>query len=79
MSVLKRGAKGDEVRQLQEQLNGLGYGLTADGDFGAGTEAAVKNLQTTFGYDVDGVVGDGTRFLIKQQTGYGWTKGQPRT
>jgi len=79
MSVLKRGSKGDEVRELQTQLNGFGYGLTVDGDFGAGTESAVKDLQTAFGYDIDGIVGDGTRFLIKQQQGYGWTKGQPRT
>lgn len=70
--VLKRGSKGDAVRTLQSQLNGLGYGVAVDGDFGSGTEDAVKHLQKSFGYTVDGSVGDGTRFLINQQTGLGW-------
>jgi len=35
--LLKNGSKGEEVKQLQTKL-----GLTADGTFGNGTEAAVK-------------------------------------
>ncbi len=71
-SILKRGSKGSDVRALQEQLNTLGYGLDADGDFGGRTEDAVKHLQKSFGYTVDGIVGDGTRFLVNQQINLGW-------
>ncbi len=75
MSVLKKGSKGSDVRTLQEDLKQLGYHINADGDFGPATEDAVKHLQKAFGYTVDGVVGDGTRFLITQQKGYGWKQG----
>jgi peptidoglycan hydrolase-like protein with peptidoglycan-binding domain len=70
--ILKRGSKGSSVTALQGQLNTLGYDLATDGDFGHGTEDAVKHLQKSFGYTVDGIVGDGTRFLINQQIGLGW-------
>lgn len=73
-TMLKKGAHGDEVKALQEQLNSFGYGLTADGVYGEGTESAVRHLQKSFGYTVDGVVGDGTRALITQQMGYHWNK-----
>lgn len=72
MSVLKKGSKGSDVRALQEDLKQLGYNIAVDGDFGPGTDDAVRHLQKAFGYTVDGVVGDGTRFLITQQKGYGW-------
>lgn len=70
--VLKKGSKGDDVRSLQGQLVQLGYQIAVDGDFGSGTEDAVRHLQKSFGYDVDGKVGDGTRFLINQQIGLNW-------
>lgn len=72
MSVLKRGSKGSEVGQLQQDLVALGYTINVDKDFGPATEDAVKHLQKSFGYTIDGVVGDGTRFLINQQKGLGW-------
>ncbi len=71
-SIVKKGSKGDAVRTLQGQLVQLGYKVAVDGDFGGGTEEAVKHLQKSFGYTVDGVVGDGTNFLINQQIGLGW-------
>ena len=40
MSILKRGLKGAPVRRLQAKL-----GVTADGDFGPGTEKAVRDFQ----------------------------------
>jgi len=70
--ILKKGSKGDAVRELQQQLVTLGYKVAVDGDFGGGTEGAVLHLQKSFGYTVDGKVGDGTRFLINQQIGLGW-------
>jgi putative chitinase len=53
--LLKNGSKGSDVKLLQEKL-----GLTADGDFGPGTEAKVKAWQTANGLTADGIVGDVT-------------------
>jgi putative chitinase len=53
--TLKRGSKGDEVKKMQAKL-----GLTADGDFGPGTEAALKKWQTANGLTADGVAGPKT-------------------
>lgn len=74
MSVLKKGSDGNEVLQLQMSLNQLGYGLNPDGKFGDATHGAVVHLQKSFGYTVDGIVGDGTQALIKQQIGLNWNK-----
>ena len=44
--TLKRGDTGASVKTLQEKLKALGYlPGTADGKYGAGTEAAVKSFQ----------------------------------
>ena len=44
--TLKRGDTGASVKTLQEKLKALGYLTgTADGKYGAGTEAAVKSFQ----------------------------------
>jgi hypothetical protein len=51
--------------------------VKTDGIFGDDTETAVRELQTMFGYDVDGIVGPGTSKLIEQQIGYGWNKNAP--
>jgi peptidoglycan hydrolase-like protein with peptidoglycan-binding domain len=48
-------AGGDGVQRLQSALK-----LTADGDFGPETEAAVRRLQARHGLTVDGVVGPET-------------------
>jgi len=53
--LLKKGSTGDDVKKLQTKL-----GLTADGSFGSGTEAAVIKWQTNNGLTADGIVGDGT-------------------
>lgn len=52
MITLKKGSKGDEVKQLQSLL-----GLTQDGIFGSATESAVKSFQSSHGLAVDGIVG----------------------
>ena len=62
--LLKKGSKGEEVKQLQSKL-----GLGADGVFGSGTETAVKKWQAANGLTADGVVGEGTwtkMFGLKQ-------------
>ncbi len=53
--LLKNGSKGDDVKKLQQKL-----GLNADGVFGPGTEAKVKEWQAANGLTADGIVGDGT-------------------
>ena len=61
--VLRRGMTGADVRTLQAALIACGYGCGAagaDGDFGAGTEAALKKFQTKYGLGADGIAGKGT-------------------
>jgi putative chitinase len=53
--VLRRGSKGDDVRKMQAAL-----GVTADGDFGPGTEAALRKWQAANGLTADGVAGPKT-------------------
>ena len=75
MGLLKNGSKGDEVTQLQNDLNALGFTIGADGMFGPNTLSAVEQLQWMFGYTVDGLVGDGTLGLISAQKKNGWNAG----
>ena len=60
-SSLKKGATGSEVRSVQQRLKELGYlSGSVDGDFGSGTENAVRAFQAANGLTVDGVVGKRT-------------------
>jgi hypothetical protein len=58
--TIKQGCKGGAVRRLQTWLSDLGYSISVDGDFGAKTEAAVKQFQTDHGLEADGIVGKQT-------------------
>lgn len=61
MPVYRLGSKGPEVERIQMRLKELGhYRGPVDGDFGGGTESAVKTFQKTTGLTVDGVVGPQT-------------------
>ena len=55
VGTLLRGSEGHLVAKLQAKL-----GLVADGDFGPGTEAAVKAWQAKKGLTADGIVGPKT-------------------
>ncbi len=59
-AYLRRGSRGDAVRELQQALNARGARLEVDGDFGPRTEAAVRDFQRRTGAAVDGVVGPQT-------------------
>ncbi len=59
-TVLRVGSKGELVKKMQAVL-----GVTADGDFGPGTERAVKAWQTSKGLTADGVVGPKTLAAMK--------------
>jgi hypothetical protein len=53
--TLRRGARGDLVRQIQADLK-----VTVDGIFGPGTEAALRQFQRGNGLVPDGIVGPRT-------------------
>lgn len=54
--TLRKGMKGDDVAKMQKAL-----GITADGDFGFGTQTSVKKWQKTNGLVADGIVGPATQ------------------
>ena len=61
--MLKRGMKGADVKTLQAALIAYGFSCgaaCADGDFGSGTETALKKFQTKYGLGADGIAGKGT-------------------
>lgn len=58
MATLTLGSRGADVKQLQEQLNKLGFDCgTPDGDFEEKTKLAVKQFQKSKGLTADGVAG----------------------
>lgn len=63
VSVLKKGARGSQVKALQTLL--IGYGFSCgnsgvDGSFGGATDKAVRAYQKAQGLEVDGSVGSAT-------------------
>ena len=67
MAVLKKGAKGKPVNQLQTALNknGASPKLKVDGSFGAKTETAIKAFQKKKKLKADGIVGAMSLFALK--------------
>jgi len=55
IGVLRKGCKGEGVKMMQEAL-----GIGADGDFGPGTEKALKAWQASNGLVADGIAGPKT-------------------
>ena len=55
--TLQKGCKGEDVRTLQNALINLGYSISADGDFGPATDAAVRLFQKDNNLAVDGIFG----------------------
>lgn len=63
--ILKQGANGAKVQQLQEILKALNFDPgTIDGDFGNNTVKAVKQFQSRNGLEADGIVGKNTQNLL---------------
>jgi hypothetical protein len=60
LPVLQKGAKGDEVRAMQNLLIANGYSIVADGSFGAKTMNALECYQEDEGLEVDGSCGKAT-------------------
>lgn len=55
--ILKRGAKGDEVRLLQTLLNFHGAGIECDSSFGPATQKALMAFQKSRSLTADGITG----------------------
>lgn len=66
-STLERGARGAEVEHLQDLLNRIGALLVADGDFGRGTEGALREAQMLAGLPVTGVADAATWAWLESQ------------
>lgn len=61
--MLCRGMVGADVKTLQAALIAYGFSCGAagaDGDFGGGTDAALRKFQTKYGLGVDGIAGNAT-------------------
>ena len=62
--TLRKGSRGETVKELQEVLERKGYSVGScgiDGKFGKDTLAAVKAFQKDHGLKMDGIVGPVTR------------------
>ena len=67
---IRPGSKGEAVRQLQKDLNKIGYNCgTVDGIYGTKTLAAVREFQTYYGLTVDGIAGEKTLCKINELVG----------
>lgn len=62
--IMKRGSRGEGVKELQRNLGMTGSEI--DGIFGPATEKAVKTFQQNSGAKVDGIVGPETRGMIEK-------------
>lgn len=69
---LRKGDRGDGVKWAQWMLKACGYDVGScgvDGDFGSDTLQAVRKFQTGHSLDVDGIVGEKTRAMLKKVLG----------
>ena len=72
--LLKRGACGEDVRDLQVVLTRLGFSVGscgADGEFGPATESAVKAFQAAQGLVADGQYGPLTHAALMRTADQG--------
>ena len=63
LPVLKKGAKGESVRSMQQLLIAKGFDCGesgADGSFGAATQTALESYQASVGLEPDGSCGAAT-------------------
>jgi hypothetical protein len=59
-ATLAKGGKGDLVIWAQQHLKGAGQSVPVDGTFGASTQTAVKQFQTSAGLPVTGTIDTAT-------------------
>ncbi|MGW3045257.1 peptidoglycan-binding domain-containing protein [Kitasatospora sp. NPDC001159] len=63
-ATMSLGSSGACVYTLQSALNGFGAGIGVDGQFGPGTDTAVRNFQSSHGLVSDGIVGPATKAAL---------------
>ncbi len=63
--ILKRGSKGQEVKNLQKELAKHIPHMVVDGDFGPTTEKVVKWVQTALNLKPDGIYGNKTKTALE--------------
>ncbi|MGF9741569.1 peptidoglycan-binding protein [Priestia megaterium] len=85
-SLIKKGDRGQAVKEVQGHLVRHGYKVSTDGIFGAGTEQGVKSFQKDNGLIADGIVGAKTLEELKasavkigQVTSDVWSHSKPDT
>ena len=67
--TLRKGDEGPDVVTLQQALAELGYlSGAADGNFGTGTQTAVRKFQEENGLDADGIAGKMTQEALFAKT-----------
>jgi peptidoglycan L-alanyl-D-glutamate endopeptidase CwlK len=68
MSVLQTGSSGPGVAALQQLLRERGFDDPGevDGQFGEGTNAAVRAFQTSVGFQADGQAGPNTLAALEK-------------
>ncbi len=64
---LQRGNEGAEVRALQDLMNRTGALLVLDGNFGPGTDRALRRCQTLAGAELTGILDERTASWLQQQ------------
>lgn len=62
--VLKQGASGVAVKQLQQALNAAKFTCSADGQYGPNTQEAVKKFQGKYCKPADGIYGPNTKTAL---------------
>lgn len=78
--VLRPGMSGLDVQYTQERLKELGYYTGAsDGQYGSGTEAAVRAFQQNNGLEADGKVGSKTAQVLFSSGALGSEEALPDT
>lgn len=78
--TIKKGTKGDDVRELQRTLLKLGYDLPkygADGECGSETVKAIKQFQRDNGLEADGVFGRDSYGVLRQKAFDQWAPENP--
>lgn len=64
-TLSRLGSRGEEVRQIQQKLRGLGlYSGAIDGIYGTATQKGVRQFQKNCGLTVDGIAGPKTLLYL---------------
>ena len=69
-TIIKKGATGKYVEEMQKMLITCGYSCGnygADGDFGEKTELALRKFQEKFNLDIDGIYGPQSKKILQQE------------